>query len=160
MNMKSKVAVGTRLAVMMALVVAFMVGLTSCCHDCPECPECPECPDCLPEADHWIAIHEAKQFFGPDGTDPATCGDPSTGETVAWLPACLTVNKGDTVGFYNFHGDTMTVEHFNSLNAPDATFDVAPNSYEIFEVVVEGTLVNFNFKSASDHGGPKMIVKP
>ena len=136
-----------------ACVVAF--GGFGCCS----CDDCPDPEPGIGAADHWVVIHDFVKFTGGIAGAPNTCANPDTGETVAYLPKCLTVEKGQKIGFYNFTKKTITVEHFNSLSAP-TTFDIAPGMKEVFTVVVEGTVVQINFKTTLDHGGPEMIVEP
>ena len=143
------------------LCVILVVVVIVLMRPCPVAPPCPDPCNGVPieKADHWIAIHDALVYVAGSDENSASCGPPPIGQEVAWLPGCLHVKKGETIGFYNFHKNKITVEHFSSLNAP-ASFDVDPNSYEVFEVVLQGTLINFNFESTSDHGGPKMIIDP
>jgi hypothetical protein len=126
-----------------AILIVATIGLTSCDG----------------EADHWIIIHDKVEFTGGTDGQSDTCLPPETGDIIAYLPACLTVKQGDKIGFFNYSKNKITVEHFNSLDAP-STFEVAPHESKVFKVIVQGTLVQINFKTTIDHGGPNMIIEP
>lgn len=140
MDRRSKLS--ARSIVALIILVVATVGLTAC-----------------KDADHWIVIHDRVEFTGGTGGGPNICEPPAIGQNITYLPVCLKVEKDQKIGFYNFTKEKITVEHFNSLNAP-TTFDVEPGKTKIFKVVVQGTLVQFNFKTTLDHGGPEMIVEP
>ncbi len=75
------------------------------------------------------------------------------------LPSCLSVAKGDKIGFVNYSDKSVEIDHFKSLKAP-APIKLAPGEKGVFEVDVKGQLVQFNIRTTNDHGGPDMIVEP
>lgn len=133
-----------RLAAALALVGAAVLGLTSCDG----------------EADHWVVIHDKVAPVVPaGGGDWTGCAPPPPGEKVAFLPGCLDVAKGQTIGFVNYSKIDVTITHFQTLDAPNP-FSLAPGEEKVFTVVVEGERVQLDIKSTISHGGPTMIVRP
>ncbi|HSN57582.1 MAG TPA: hypothetical protein VLT32_23130 [Candidatus Sulfomarinibacteraceae bacterium] len=133
-----------RLAAALALVGAAVLGLTSCDG----------------EADHWVVIHDKVAPVVPaSGGDWTGCAPPPPGEKVAFLPGCLDVSKGETIGFVNYSKTAVTITHFDTLAAPNP-FSLASGEEKVFTVSDEGKRVQLEIKSTIDHGGPNMIVRP
>ncbi|MCU0304048.1 MAG: hypothetical protein MUC56_08335 [Thermoanaerobaculales bacterium] len=110
---------------------------------------------CDGEADHWIVIHDKAAYDGAS----RVCKPPMPSDDVAFLPTCLSVKNGETVGFYNFTEKDFTITHFGALNAPDP-FTLKAGNEAVYKVIARDKLVQFDIKSTVDHGGPDMIVQP
>ncbi len=126
-----------RLVASVVLLTIAMLGLTGC------------------KADHWIVIHNKVAYQGGS----QTCEPPMPGDTIAFLPSCISVAKGDKIGFANYTEKTVEIYHFKSLKAPDP-IKLGPGQTGVFKVDVQGQLVQFNIRTTADHGGPDMIVQP
>lgn len=132
-----------RLAAAVVLVGAAVLGLTSCDG----------------EADHWVVIHDRVDVVATEGGDWTGCAPPPPGEKVTFLPGCLDVTKGQTIGFVNYTKTDMTITHFQTLDAPNP-FILAAGKEKVFTVSAEGDQVQLDIKSTKSHGGPNMIVRP
>lgn len=109
---------------------------------------------CDGEADHWIVIH--------DKTAKDTCKPPMEHDDVAYLPECLTVKNGETVGFFNGTEKDLSITHFSALDAPNP-FTLKARDEAVYKVIARDTLVQLEIKETGpglDHGGPDMIVQP
>ncbi len=141
-------------------VCVFAIGTLGCC-DCGE--NCCNCENCGTGeelvADHWLVIHDKVDVQG----DPwNACVSTPADDNIAYLPECLDVQIGETVGFANYSNTDVTINHFQILDAPTNPFDLASGEKVVFKVKVQGMRQLFFIQSASpfDHGGPGMIVRP
>ena len=141
-------------------VCVFAIGTVGCC-DCGE--NCCDCENCgggesgvIQAADQWLVIHDK---VNTEGTPWANCVPPSADDNVAYLPNCLDVEMGDTVGIANYSQTDITVKHFSSLDAPNPV-SIPSRQAMIFTVIVEGDRVGLEIESDVGHGGPAMIVRP
>jgi plastocyanin len=132
-----------RLTVGLVIVAAAVLGLSSCDG----------------EADHWVVIHDRVDVVATEGGDWTSCAPPPPGEKVAFLPGCLDVKKGQTIGFVNYSDTDVTVTHFQTLDAPNP-FTLAKGEEKVFTVAAEGERVQLDIFSTESHGGPNMIVRP
>lgn len=133
-----------RLAGTLAVLGAALVGLTSCDG----------------EADHWVVIHDKVVAVPSAGGGGWTgCAPPLQGDKVAFLPGCLDVKKGQTIGFVNYSETDVTITHFKTLDAPNP-FSLAAGDEKVFKVADEGKRVQLEIESTINHGGPNMIVRP
>lgn len=108
------------------------------------------------EAKHWVVLHEKAS---PSGEPWEICAPAVPGDVIAYLPKCLKVKEGDTIGFINYSKKDATISHGNSLNGPEP-FTLASKEEKIFVVVVSDTQKLLDIKSTMSHGGPGMIVEP
>ncbi|HSL16420.1 MAG TPA: hypothetical protein VLB51_00775 [Methylomirabilota bacterium] len=125
-----------RFTVTVTIVAIATLGLTGC------------------KADHWIVIH--------DKAAKGTCKPPMENDDVAYLPECLTVKNGETVGFANFTDKDLTIVHFSALDAPNP-FTLKAKERAVHKVIARDKLVQLTIEEtepALDHGGPDMIVQP
>jgi hypothetical protein len=106
------------------------------------------------KADHWIVIH--------DKAVKGTCKPPMENDDIAYLPECLTVKNGETVGFANFTKKDLAIVHFSALDAPNP-FTLKAGERAVHKVIAPAKLVQLEIKEIEpglDHGGPDMIVQP
>ena len=110
-------------------------------------------------ADHWLVIHNK---VGIEGDPWNACKSVPVDDNIAYLPSCLDVEMGDTVGFANYSDTAVTINHFQVLDAPTNPFSLPSGDKVIFKVKVQGQRQLFDIQSSSpfDHGGPEMIVRP
>jgi hypothetical protein len=133
-----------RLIAGLVIVAAAVFGLTSCDG----------------EADHWVVIHDKVAAVLPVGGGNWTgCAPPLLGGKVAFLPGCLDVKKGQTIGFVNYSDTDVTITHFKTLDAPNP-FSLAAGDEKVFKVAAEGKRVQLEISNTDGHGGPNMIVRP
>jgi hypothetical protein len=107
-------------------------------------------------ADHWLVIHDK---VGPSNTPWDICAPPSENDDVGFLPNCLDIEKGDTVGIANYSATDVTVNHYNSLDAPSPVA-IPAGEARIFTVTAEGKRLLWDIDSDANHGGPAMIIRP
>jgi hypothetical protein len=114
------------------------------------------------QADHWLVIHDKVQTVSADGGPWSACIPELDDDNLDYLPKCMDVDKGETIGFANYSDTDVEIRHFNSLDAPSDPFILVKGDSTVFTVTVEGQRPQFEIKSDSsmDHGGPEMIIRP
>ena len=114
------------------------------------------------KADAWLVLHDKNKVTVDADGNIVGCELESALETVAYLPECLHVEEGETLGFINFSGTDVIINHDSTLNAPNP-FSLASGEEALFQVSVRDRAVDLEITSDAgpgDHGGPDMIVAP
>ena len=140
------------------LCVILVVVVIVLMRPCPVLTPCPDpCPGVsIEKADHWLVIHDKLTTSGTPWTD---CVSTSTTDDIAFLPNCLDVKKGDTVGIANYSNEDLIVKHASSLDAPNP-ISIPSRQTMVFTVIVEDDQVLLEIVGDASHGGPGMIVEP
>jgi hypothetical protein len=169
---------GIRPASLVALAVVLVVGssllVMSGCNGSvdeqegitqgpPESPT-PESQGSV-SADEWVVIHANRvEDSSTPGGPVDLCTSPA-GKEIAWLPACLKIKAGDTIGFANYYRDDE--------GGKPVTVELEPVYFGVAEIVlgytesavlevIETPTQAFNINivlGISGHGGPVMIPK-
>lgn len=116
----------------------------------------------VPDADHWLVIHDKVEPVTNEQGDWIGCASEPKEDNVAYLPECLHVKQGDSIGFVNYSKTDVTIKHFLTIEAPNP-FSLGSGETKTFPVIVSNKNVLVDIKSENetfDHGGPEMIVQP
>ena len=150
----------TRLLILCAVCIV-AIGTLGCCDcgdNCCDCENCGSGSELV--ADHWLVIHnKVKPEVDPTTGDWLGCYSAPTSDDIAFLPGCLDVNKGETLGIANYSDEDVTVNHFSTLNTTNP-ISIASGEKLVFTVAVESQQLTLDIVGDISHGGPGMVIRP